>query len=751
MNLWLDTETVGLVGNTKLIQFSVDDGPVEMIPLYRGWQENANTVSRLHRLFSMVDDPATLFIGFNASFDLFHLYRLRHQLEGLSLRSPSRPVQPFRCRVLDLQVAAMQNSILAPFAFQKGKARAISRVRRVPMQAVDRVVPVVTETLKKVLPADFPLHVGIHKVSGAPHLRTLSWTLEARLSLKGLMKAYGLPTIALEDVWPLPEKGAEKQWLPYPDTQVHDPVEVQCDEVMRNPEANFWKYSELDIWYLKVLYDRLNRPEPDHNSECAHAVAYTRYYGFQVDHPVLDKTITYYQERVNEIEEKLKGIDLNSPPQRLKALQALDPLIQSSAKRILKLAIDTQRPCADLAATMLEYGPSRQRLLQCQKVAECATGRAHPDLRVMGTPTGRMAGTAGLNWQGIGQAEWIDDPVEQTEGEDAEWREGEEEQEEGEQMAEVQAQDAVERKFKIGLRASILAPIVGDFASFEVAIAAPVYGDQQLQADLDAGVDLHSMAVATAHPGAIKLGLTYDQIRSAYKAHDPKITGWRKNMKGVVFGIFYGAQAMKVSETVGCSLHEAEEVLQRFYSRYPGIQAFRAQVEKRFCTADTANWSCGCIDRMDDEISDLLGNKRRWTFERDVALVLWDLGQRGIKTGIGGTVVRVKEKGQQTVDNAVCSALLGSTIAIQAAVSRQAGNHPIQSTGANLCKMLMAENWKRNRVPVLNIHDELLMPAHPRLSAPSFRSLVDEFTQTYRKAVPSLRFDWAETSRWSDK
>ena len=65
------------------------------------------------------------------------------------------------------------------------------------------------------------------------------------------MAEYGLPTLKLSEVWPLPERGVEKAWLPYPDTFIHDPIEIECEKVMADSTSAFWKYSELDIIYLK--------------------------------------------------------------------------------------------------------------------------------------------------------------------------------------------------------------------------------------------------------------------------------------------------------------------------------------------------------------------------------------------------------------------------------------------------------------------------------------------------------------------
>ena len=736
--VYFDSETVGLCGGAKLFQFSVDEGPVQFIKLFRGWESHAETRQKLHQFFDLIDNPSVTICIFNASFDWFKIYITKHRLLGEEYDSPRRPVKPFACKTLDLQIPAMLRSPLAPFAFNRAGNRSVALLRRIPTAAVEIVADRVTSALKPLLPQSFELGVGLHKVPKHKELTTLSFNVKGRLSLKGLMQEYGIPTLKLADVWPLPNREDEKPWLPYPDPVVHDPIEAQCDQILRGPrDSGFFRYSELDILYLKVLYEKLGQPEPDYNSDNVHNMAYLRYYGFDIDRYALDRAESYYGFKVDQIERTLAGVNLRSSTDRLRFLQPHFPLLASTNKRVLTALSKLEGEGARLASMILEYGPARQRLLQIQKVRECRTGRAHPSLRVMGTATNRMAGEAGLNWQGIGAAVELDEPEEPVE-------ELEQVLAENEELGEA-------KKEKVGLRSAILTPCVGDWASFEVVIAASVYNDPRLKADLQAGVDLHSMTVATAHPKAIAEGLTYDQIRAAYKADDARITGWRKQMKAIVFGIFYFASSMKVAEVLEVADQEGQAVLNRFYDRYKSIGQYRQAIEGRFITADVDRWTKGCIQDMDTVQTDLTGFSRHWDFEKSVACALWELGHQRIKTGLPGEVVRSIEKGKQTIDMAITSACLGSAIAIQAAVSRQAGNMPVQATGASLTKMLAAKLWNELRVPTLSVHDELLPPHHPNYRASTYAKAIDEFVCAAQDLVPMVKFDYKETVRWSDK
>lgn len=755
-NLFADVESVGLMGPVKLIQFATDSSPVQMIPLYIGWEKDHDTCVKLWQFFHQyLDNPDVTFVAFNAAFDLFKLYNLYHKLLGYEYDSSVRPVMPFKCKVLDLQIPAMLKSPLAPFAFSRANGKSVALLRRIPKAAQEIVANRVTEILKPLLPQSFELSVGIHKVAKQPNLVTLSFNVKGRLSLKGLMAEYGLPTLKLDECWPLPEKGSEKPWLPYPDPAVHDPIERQCDEILRGPkDSAFYRYSELDILYLKVSYEKLGRPEPDYNSACVHNIAYLRYYGYDLDLKALDEAEHYYGKKVTEIEQAISGVNLRSSTERLALLQPHFPILASTAKKVLKKLAEEDSEGGRLCKMILDYGPSRQRLLQIQKVRESKTFKAHPNLRVMGTATNRNAGTDGMNWQGVGAVDEVlgYELLDSDLGDIPEQILDEEFELAGEEVEQIQDQ----RKFKVGLRHAILTPCVGDWASFEVRIAATVYKDQVLQEDLRQGVDLHCMVTATAHPKALEAGMTYEEIREIYENKDhlrhSEITKWRKGIKSVVFGIFYFASAMKVAETLGILDHEGQQVIDRICNRYKGIGQYRKNIEERFITADTENWSKGSVKRMDTVQRDLTGFERRWDFEKSVAVALWNLGQvNKIKTGLSGTVTRTAAKGPQTIDNAIVSACLGSAIAIQAAVSRQAGNMPVQASGSSINKKLQAELWDTLRIPTLNIHDENFPPHHPNFNMEVYSKAIDDYVGRVQSIVPMLEFDYAPTYRWSDK
>ncbi len=742
MFVYLDTETVGLTGVVKLIQYAVDNGPVRMIPLLRGWEADPAARLAVAEVIGYLERPDVTVVIFNSAFDMFHMYRLKHKLLGYEYDSVERPVMPFACKVLDLQVPAMLKSPLAPFAFGRSAGKSVAVVRRIPKICMEYVSNLVCDRLKPLLPQSFGLSVSIHKQPKRDDLVSLSFRATGRVSLKGLMKEYGLPTIDLAEVWPLPEKGTEKPWLPYPNEDIIKVIEPQCDRILMQPGHDFYRYSKLDILYLKALYEKLGRPDPDYNSDCCHNMAYLRYYGFDIDRTALDDAEEYYGSRVERIEKEIAGINLRSSKDRLQLLQPYFPILASTKKSVLKhLAEHETGRGAELAAAMVEYGPSRQRLLQIQKVKECRTGRAHPDLRVMGTSTNRMAGTSGINWQGIGSVDEYELPEEELDELPEDFLQ---------QIADAEEAD-FDKKQRVGLRHAILTPCVGDWASFEVRIAAKVYDDAQLQEDIHNKVDLHTLGCVQFHPEILSEGISYEdyQVRRKDELRLEKI---RKGMKGVIFGSFYFCTAHAVAESLNVPEYEAQAILDRLYDRYPGMKRYRAWIEQNFLTADTDRWTKNSVRRMKRSLTDLTGFDRHWNFEASVAELMWELGNsKKIRSGHVGKIIRNQTKGVQTYDRAITSALLGSAIAVQAAVSRQAGNFRIQATGATLNKQLQAEIWNKHRIPTLQIHDELFPPHHPNYEFQKYSDTIEQFVTRSGSIVPDLKFDYAPTERWSDK
>ena len=714
MKLYLDTESVGLMGPTKLIQFSIDRGPVQFIRIWTGHRIEESEVKLLKLLFNLLGREDVTLVGWNVPHDLFHLYRLYHVFVNQSFGKPDeKTVEPFRCQTLDLYLHAMLKGPFKAFAFANRKGpRATAAVRKVPRVAQEQVIKAVVDRLKPIVPGD--VTVSEHEVKGNKDLVTLSFGLNIkRLGLKAHAEHWGFEVIKLQDVWPLPQFD-EKPWMLWWDERYAE-VEAQCDKVMSDLTSPFYTYSRLDVEYLHLADDKLSCPVPDYNDVAASVVGYTRYHGFGVDGEVLRRTVEYYDVELRKLEEELEGINPKSHHSKTAALQKLNPLIKNANKQCLEVIAKGTDAAAELARKICRYGPAKQKVDQAHKVGE--SGRLHTSLRILGTATGRMAGEGSFNVQGIGKPE-------------------------------------VSVEGSVGLRCAVQTAAVGDFHQFELCIAAAAWGDKQMLEDLSSGTDIHLATMVDCHPKIIGK-MTYAEAKKIKKDEDHPlhnlVNTCRTECKRMVFGILYGCTAQKIADVFAVGMDEATRILERFYVRYPGTKLFKAQIEREFCTADVLGWQRDSVCRMRDSETDLTGFTRHWSFEKEVACIMWDLGQRWPSTGILGVVTRQSAKGPQSIDNACRSAFLGAAIAIQQAVFRQAANMKIQTTGAVLCKQLKAELWQTFRIPMLNIHDELVFARCPWFDFKEVQAYCVDFCKRKKVLVPHIRFDLSEARVWSEK
>ena len=101
-----------------------------------------------------------------------------------------------------------------------------------------------------------------------------------------------------------------------------------------------------------------------------------------------------------------------------------------------------------------------------------------------------------------------------------------------------------------------------DFSQLEVAVLAHVTGDLQLIDDIKHGRDIHSEL--------------FKQMFKRFPTKDE-----RKWFKRLTFGLIYGAGAKTLAENAGCDIHVAKEFIRTFYSRYPSVQLWNIEIEKR--------------------------------------------------------------------------------------------------------------------------------------------------------------------------
>jgi DNA polymerase I-like protein with 3'-5' exonuclease and polymerase domains len=157
-------------------------------------------------------------------------------------------------------------------------------------------------------------------------------------------------------------------------------------------------------------------------------------------------------------------------------------------------------------------------------------------------------------------------------------------------------------------------------------------------------------------------------------------------------------------------------------------------------------------------IESMFGFRRYFTLETQVSKTLFNLARRPPKhlRGIKGKVMRRDR--EQTTSGAVMSALYAAAFALQASVTRAAGNHVIQSSGAQITKKVQRNIWDIQPhgvsewlVQPMNIHDEIMCPTHPS-KTDELKKVVDLTVESFREKVPLIKMEWETGLKsWADK
>lgn len=349
----------------------------------------------------------------------------------------------------------------------------------------------------------------------------------------------------------------------------------------------------------------------------------------------------------------------------------------------------------------------------------------------------------------------------------------------------------------------------GDFDKFEVCIADAYYEDPQLHKDLtdceppcDHGECKYSnwnkdtkqfepfcskCTGKPSKPGSIKIHavigsivyrpLTYWEVRATdgkdrdgdKKKGIPGLAelfpNWRPEhwvdlytrAKSAFFALIYFGDARTLASRLGIPEVDGQVAYDRIMERYPVMAAKREVFHERFCPLRQPDGGQVYWVDPDDYVESMLGFKRFFTLENEVIKALYDLAEdvppewRNIKVKV------MRREKMQTMAGAVRSALYGAAYGLQGSNKRAAGNHVIQSTGAQLTKELQCLIWEYQPIGVhswmcrpMNVHDELPTAVLPELEERVAKTQGD-FIAHRKSLVPLLGMKWKAMGTWAGK
>jgi len=410
---------------------------------------------------------------------------------------------------------------------------------------------------------------------------------------------------------------------------------------------------------------------------------------------------------------------------------------------------DEPHPAALRAQAVLKARRAAKRVQLIDKLL--IAGRFHASVKVIGTLSTRMAGADGMNPQGI-------------------------------------PHDKVFRQL-FGLADGELILCGGDFCGFEICLMDAAYGDPVLRAKLMEKRPCHVCktdreipsrkddSILITCPECSGTGETDTKIHALFGTYLFKSEGlsyedilgtkglpgekdkYDRSKKGV-YATAYGGESYTLQTRVGISEEDADEAFRLWCEEHQVWGQERKKIFDMFCSMRQPN---GVGTRVEwhephDYIESMFGFRRYFTLENKICRALYHLAEDPPKEWTKMKIKVTRRDRQQSACGALRSALFGAAFQVQAANMRAAGNHVIQSSGAQVCKKLQRQIWDLQPVGVkdwmvqpLNVHDEVMVPAHPIL-IPKLEKLVDDFIVWLKLKVPLAEIDWgSRLNSWAEK
>lgn len=758
--VYIDTETCGLHGQPVILQYAIEDGPVQ---IYEFWHE---PIGKTLDLLSWLCQNCI--VGFNLTFDWFHINKIYNTLDALNdehaiplnhideLGEVESGARDGKClkpaSALDLFLYAKKTDL------QITMERSDVIIRRVP----EILAQELADLLNKKIRLDPILFAGRKKKNAPifvvrdvkqddgtvhPHLRNVCLKFRPSSSLKNIVEhKLGIKVTRFDEIQ------IDKKFLPKEYGYAPFALAVGNSKTGWNgawPEVieqhiGHWRHNKLarqysidDVVNTRRLDEMWGYPEHgDYNSTLSCAVAATRWKGFATDNDKLDKLIVDWKE-------KLKVPTAGGPckeylKQGMNPIEAL-AIDRSTAKKVLKDIVETykeERPdIAKRAQAVLDSRKAKKKIEVLIKLQKA--GRFHVSNKIVGALSDRMSGADGLNAQGIDKTK------------------------------------EVRECFPLSFDAE--QALNGDMQSFEIGIADAVYDDPKLREQLltcekcGAQVDIDNRGnkkcpecgcnKTKSFHGLFGLSfwpnMTYEEILATQGTPVP-LYNYAKN---AAFATIYGAQAAKLKDTLNISDEElVSEGLLRFWRTYKVAGDKRKKTEMEFVSLYSERVG-GAIRWKEprQEISSLLGWKRYFNLENYLIKVLFEVAEKPPErwNQFKTKIIRSK-RGDQFVGGAVRSALYGAAFALQNASVRQAQNHEIQSTGAGVVKRVQCAIWEFQPVGIhewyvrtTNVHDELPTVCKPELSE-KIINRVYEKVEEFRPMIPLIGIDYDKVTSWAE-
>lgn len=767
--IFYDSETCGLHGVAVLLQYAEDDGPINLVDLW------LQPVSETLKLIEMLMTHEGGVVGFNLTFDHFHLQKLYnmfsllaevagpeelpyHHVETLAELEPlardGKCIKPVKA--LDLMLHARKGK------FQSLMARKPIMIRRVPTALSYYLRDELEKRVKideiyfarcKVKPEHQWQIKDVKDKNGAinPQFKDIMLDFKAAGGLKPLCEhlfgkdRFGhtrsvFKEVAISKKLMPQDKGTgyapfakafEK--APYRKTW---PAYVQRHILHWKTNEPARQYAQDDVTDTRHLYYHFRDDAGgtldlgDDDSELACMAGSVRWRGFPIKIKALKNLRDEARERVKSIPRKPSAVrawlcEVMTPTEAVKL-----ELDKSTKKQVLieiqKLKTDIENadgsfteidhPAAERAKKILEARQAKYEINFYTKLIQA--GRLHPSFEIIGAKSTRMSGRGGdLNSQGI------------------------------------KKDKRVRSCFTLHNPNNQESLCGGDFESFEVSIAVADYNDPVLYEELNSGKKIHGLFGTLCFPK-----MTYEEIVATDGA--PGDGDYYTKAKSGLFALIYGGNEETLRTRLNVEIEDAKAALARFRAKYKGVAAAQDRIRDAFGSMRQPDGIGTRVEWHDpqDYMESMLGFRRFFTLENQICKILFDLGNKPPQSWRAIKVQVMRRDRVQSASGATQSALYGGAFQLQAANMRAAGNHRIQSTGAQITKKLQRNVWGHQPsgvhdwlVQPMNIHDEVLARTSDSIKE-AVAKTVEKTVESYRPIIPMIGIGWKlSLENWASK
>ncbi len=788
--IYLDTETCGLHGVPVLLQYAINDGPIE---LYDIW---VNRISDTIELFELIAKHKGGVCGFNLVFDWFHINKFYNVLlkvvEKYPLLSSNTSINCID-QIYEVEAEARDGICLKPvtaldlmLVAKKGKyqstmERSDIRIKKVPVLLAEPLSDELNRKIKlkplyfaRRKDKDSPWHVLEHKDMKTGEIDPEFRDIVLKFAPSGALKALAVDALGLDPNDVLKFSDVEVDRRLRPEEVGYAPYAAAVGKnkgwpIVVKYHVEHWRdnerartYAALDVDYLRRLRPILGQLDPgDVDSILACMAACVRWKGYRVD---LDRLSALKVEKAKLLE--------MIPQDTRRVREWLWPLLSSDeqlfmevhfGKSTKKVALESlskwtieveeadgtivnrPHPVAKRAKQVLDARSGKKEIELFDKIL--LAGRFHASFKIIGALSGRMSGADGLNAQGI------------------------------------KSTKEVRSCFLLSWEDQQL--MGGDMEAFEVVIAVASYKDKQLEAALLAEnicadchgtgfkLDKKTLQPTTAQCGDCKgKGRTKQKIHGLFgaclygKTYEDialsKGTSFDMYTKGKqgVFSQMYGGNENTLMDRLGLSEEDALRGMNMWAKAFPGVKNAQARITNSLQSMKQVGDVGSKITWAEpaDYVASLLGFKRYFSLENSICKALFDLAATPPKAWTNLRVKVVRRDREQSVSGAVRSALFAAAFGIQSSNTRAGINHEIQATGAEITKNVQAAVWTLQPsgpapfvVMPMNIHDEIMTPTDPSILS-SVTAKVNEAVEKYRPIIPLIAIAWEEKlGSWADK